>query len=76
MSQHIEWEHATNTSIDWFARGDTLDGYDIPIEADFGVLLGGGGGGALMIEGSRDELLELVEILLASVKALPKSSYK
>lgn len=66
VSLHIEWDTAY-AEVQIYPRGTEFSGYEEPITEDFGVLIGGAGGGALMLEGSLDELTALSDRLRAAI---------
>lgn len=69
MSYHLEWATTTDTSIALYQRGQEFGGYEEPITAQYGLLLGGGGGGGggLIIEGTQQQLHALVSRILTLI---------
>lgn len=64
MSYHLEWATTTDTTIALYQRGQEFGGYEEPITAQYGLLLGGGG---LIIEGTRQQLHTLVTRILTLI---------
>lgn len=67
MSYHLEWATTADTSIALYRKGQEFAGYDEPITAQYGLLLGGDGGGGLIIEGTQHQLHALATRILTLI---------
>lgn len=67
MSYHLEWATTSDTSIALYQRGQEFGGYEEPITAQYGLLIGGDGGGGLIIEGTQQQLHALVTRILTLI---------
>lgn len=66
ISYHLEWSTTADTSIALHRQGQEFAGYDEPITAQYGLLVGGGGGG-LIIEDTQQQLHALATRILALI---------